>query len=515
MQKNSVSGLAFAWSDAVAVEGRESPDDDIRAIEAVTPAAVDRVAQRYLALDHTITAILPPQPSGKPISRSSFGGAESFTSKNVKPVPLPTWASQALARLAVPNLTVHPVVDTLPNGIRLIVQPESVSQTVSVYGHIKNDADLEAPAGQDGVDAVLDRLFSFGTTTLDRLQYQKALDDIGADASAGTDFSLGVLADHFDRGVELLADDELHPALPDSAFRIVQRQQAAFVGGQLQSPDYLAGRAQDAALFPKTDPSLREATPASISALTLDRVKDYYARVYRPDLSTIVVIGDVTPEQARTTIEKYFGTWRAAGPPPPTDLPAVPPSAPSVTTVPDHSRVQDAVTLTETLALTRFTPAYYALQLGNEVLGGGFYASRFGQDLRESTGLVYYVGSSLDAGKTRTVYEVNYGCDPPNVSKARALVVKDLKEMQTTPVDSERLSRAKAILLRQIPLSEASVGSIARGWIARADLGLPLDEPVLAARHYLALTAPEVRDAFAHYLRPGDLAQIVQGPNPQ
>ena len=45
LQKNSVEGLASAWSDAVAVEGRNSPDDDINAIRRVTVADVNRVAK--------------------------------------------------------------------------------------------------------------------------------------------------------------------------------------------------------------------------------------------------------------------------------------------------------------------------------------------------------------------------------------------------------------------------------------------------------------------------------------
>ena len=61
---------------------------------------------------------------------------------------------------------------------------------------------------------VLDEFFSYGTTTLDRLAFQKALDDIAASESAGYDFSLRVPKDDFARGVELLADNLLHPALP-------------------------------------------------------------------------------------------------------------------------------------------------------------------------------------------------------------------------------------------------------------------------------------------------------------
>ena len=82
-EKNSISGLAMAWSQAVAIEGRQSPDDDLAAISQVTVADVNRVAHDYLDFDHAITAILTPEASGKPISTQSFGGRNP--SRRVKP----------------------------------------------------------------------------------------------------------------------------------------------------------------------------------------------------------------------------------------------------------------------------------------------------------------------------------------------------------------------------------------------------------------------------------------------
>ena len=515
LQKNSVEGLANAWSEAVAVEGRESPDDDVKAMQQVTVDDVNRVARQYLALPESITAILTPQPSGKPTSHSTFGGQESFTPKEAKMVPLPDWAEQALHRLAVPQATTHPAAMTLANGIKLIVQPENVSDTIAVIGQIKSNPDLETPKGQDGVDEVMGQLFSYGTTSLDRVAFQKALDDIGADESAGPEFSVQTLASHFDRAVELLADNELHPALPQQAFDITKPQMASYFAGELQSPDHLAAHALHAGLFPNGDPSLREATPETVSSLTLDDVKKFYGYVFRPDLTTIVVMGKVTPDEAKATVEKYFGSWQATGPAPPTDLPAVPSNPAVQTNVPDSSRVQDNVTLAETLGITRFSPDYYPLELGNEILGGAFYASRFSKDLRQSAGLVYTVGSSLQAGKLRSVYTVTYGCDPPNVSKARALVVRDLKAMQTSPPDPSELASAKALVLRRIPLGESSFSSIAQGWLARSAIGLPLDEPYIAAQHYLDMTGAQIQNAFAHWVRPSDLVQVTQGPTPQ
>jgi zinc protease len=512
LKRNSMYGLAMAWSEALAVQGRQSPEEELEAIQRVSPADVDRVARKYLDPNRAIVGILTPESSGKPVSSRSYGRPERFTPKETRPVELPDWAKQALERLSIPPSAVNPAVSVLPNGLRLIIQPESVSDTVSILGRLKNNPDLETPEGKEGVDQVLAQLFSYGTTTLDRLAFQKALDDIGARESAGTDFSLQVLASHFDRGAQLLAENMLRPALPEEAFKIIRNQTAAAAAGRLQSPEYLTKRAVHAALFPKNDPTLRQATPATVSSLSLQDVKDYYHKAFRPDLTTLVVIGKVTPAGAREVIEKYFGSWKAIGPRPNTLLPPVPPNQPSMTVVPDNSRVQDKVTLAETLGLNRSNPDYYALQLGNHVLGGAFYATRLYQDLREETGLVYYVSPSLDIGLTRSLYEISYGCDPQNVAAARAIIERDLREMLTTPVTPEELEQAKALLLREIPLSESSVDSIAEGLIYRATHDLPLDEPTLAARRYLKLTAEEVRKAFARWIRPGDLVQVTQGP---
>jgi zinc protease len=254
----------------------------------------------------------------------------------------------------------------------LIVQPESISDTVSVYGHVKNNPYLQIPHGKEGIDEILNGLYDYGTMTLDRKAYQKALDEIAADVSAGTDFSLQVLTDHFDRGVQLLADNLLHPALPDTAFKIVRGQVKAIAAGKEQSPDVLTHRALKTALLPRHDPALHWATPKTVGALTLKDVRKYYSAVIRPDETVIVVIGNVTPEKAASVINKYFGAWKAVGKKPNLLLPRVPSNAPSTVNVPDTSRIQDEIILAETLGITRSDPDYYALNLGNHVLAAGF-----------------------------------------------------------------------------------------------------------------------------------------------
>ncbi len=312
-QRNSIPGLADVWSDALAAEGRNSPEEDIDAIRKVTLADVNRVAKQYLLNAPTITATLKPVPSGGPVSAKGFGGSEQVTSAPTKPVELPAWAASQLSALKVPAVYL-PVSDTtLPNGIRLIVRTDTTSPTVTVLGSVKHNADLQTPPGQEGVGSVLDGSTPMARKALDRLAFQKALDDIAANESAGYNFSVRVLKEYFSRGVQLLADNELHPALPEQAFKVTQQQTAQFVAGNLQSPGYRTSRALDLALLPTGDPILRETTPETVTKLTLDEVKQYHDQTVRPDLTTIVVIGDVSPDEAKTVIEKWFGDWKATG----------------------------------------------------------------------------------------------------------------------------------------------------------------------------------------------------------
>lgn len=513
-RKNSIDGLAAVWSEAVAVYRLTSPDEDLERIERVTPEDVKRVAAKYLDLSRAVTATMVPHGSGPAVAGGDggFGGEEKIELGKPEDVALPDWAEEALARLSVPDLTADPVVSTLSNGLQLIVQTEDVSDTVSVFGHIKNRPELQEPPGKEGVAAVLEQLFSFGTERLDRIAFQEALDEIGAGVGAGSDFGVKALAKDFDRAVELLAENELRPALPEPAFRIMRDQLARIVAGRNDTPGHRTSRALREALFPDSDPSLREPTRASVESITHDDVLDYYRTAFRPDLATIVVIGRITPEEARRTIEKYFGAWKAEGPKPATELPKAPPNDAAIVAVPDATRVQDAVVLGQTLALTRADPDYYALELGNAVLGGGFYSSRLSVELRKKAGLVYSIGSDLQAGPNRSVYFVQYASDPANVARAAAIVRREIEAMQTEPPAELELRRVKAMLLRQIPLSESSVDAIGRAFIGRTVLDLPLDEPLHAARRYIDLSPTDVQSAFKKWLRPEDFVRVSQGP---
>jgi zinc protease len=513
--KNSAVSLASAWSQALAWQGLDSPEAAEQLIQDVTVEDVNRIAREYLKPEARVTIVLTPDANGKrPPNSSGFGGTETFAGNDKLNVPLPEWAVKALGKLEMPHWTLDPKQMKLANGITLIVQPETVSKTVTVVGHVDHDAGLQEPTGQEGVGRLLASLFDYGTATLDRTAFHKALDAIAASETGGDDFSLAVPSADFDRGMQLLADNELHPGLPQYAFAVQQQTLARMLAGELQSPQHKMLRALRQGLLPAGDSGLREATPATVGQLVLADVRNYFDETYRPDLTTIVVVGDVTPERAKATVERYFGDWKAQGPKPDVVPPKVPINPPSYSVVPNAFASQDEVLMGQMLDLDLHNPDRYALQLGNDVLGGNGFASRLMEDIRVKHGYAYSAGSNLKFNRSRSIFYVQYGSDPDKVALVDTLVLENVMAMQQTPVRDDELTNARQYQIRSIPLEVASIERIARSLLTWSYEGEPLDQPLVAARYYIDLTADQVQDAFKQYLHPQRLVQVVQGPAP-
>ncbi|MGH8126883.1 MAG: M16 family metallopeptidase [Gammaproteobacteria bacterium] len=514
LQRNSIFGLAQTWTNALAVAGLNSPSEALARLRQVTPAQVNSEVQKRLDLSQAITLIAEPTPGTKPRGGQGYGGKESFTSKPTGPVTLPIWAQKSLAKLPQPKPFLHPADMHLPNGLRLIVQPLHTSHAISLYGSVHQNEDLQAPRGEEGVGDLLGSLFDWGPKGMTRLQFDAAQDKIGANLSVGPSFSLQVLPQYFDSGVKLLANDLLDPALPQKAFQQQQFLQARQAAGQIQSPQFKFGRAVQEALLPKGDPALRMATDKTIGSLDLGKLKTYYAKVYRPDETTIVVIGDITPAAVKAAVEKYFGNWKAQGAKPDLAYQPVPPSKASHVFVPDPQKKQDLVVLAETLGLNYTNPDHFALDLANDYLSGGFYATPLYHVLREKLGLVYNVGANFNFERHRGNFQLHYGSYPGKVNEARDAAFKVLRDTAAKPLTVDQLHLAKSIGLRQIQLDQQSVDAIGQAWLNRSEEGLQLDWNYVMAGHFEKLTAPEIQQVLQKYLDPKRLSTIVLGQKP-
>ena len=200
---NSIEGQASEWSQAVAIQGLSSPDEMVARYEAVTVADVDRVLRRYLDDRRVVAAYAVSKNNGTLAAASGQLAKENNAIPPSSHEPLPSWAQSLLDNLSVPEQTLSPTDMRLANGIRLIVQPEHITHTVVVAGEIRNDPQVQEPAGKEGVADVTESLLPYGTTSYDRVAFQTELDKIAASTETGTDFGVDVLSASLDRGVQL------------------------------------------------------------------------------------------------------------------------------------------------------------------------------------------------------------------------------------------------------------------------------------------------------------------------
>jgi zinc protease len=514
--RNSTAALASDWATTIVLDREPSIAREQDLIRAVTLADVNRVAKRYLDPRHAIVGELTP--SANATQNAPPAPPQTGSEKPLVPqsgvVQLPPWGEALLHTVSVPPSTLAPSRFTLPNGIALIVQPETISNSVFVYGQVKSEPALEEPAGKEGVSGVLDAIYPYGTRSLDRTAFARALDDVDAQLHGGAAFAMEATPESFARAVTLTAQNELQPRFDQATFQLARARAIDEWATAMNSSTTVARLRAATYLLPAGDPELRRPTIESLRALTLGDVEDYYAKTMRPDRTTIVVIGNVTPETARATIERAFGSWRATAPAADVTLPPLPRNTAGDVSLPLPTG-QDSVTFQQIVPLARTAPEVYPLLLGTAILGGGSLGpeqSRLFRDLRQEAGLVYTVDARLVPRRSRYEFSIEFASLPSNEQRIAAMIDAEIERMKTEPVSDFELALAKASIVRQSVIGRSSTSAIGGALLDEASNGLPFDQPQIDARALLATDARAIQQAFAGYIDPRAFVRTVQGP---
>lgn len=514
--RNSIAALASDWATTIAVDREPSIAREQELIANVTLADVNRVAKKYFRPQTAIVGALTPSSNASQNAPPAppQQGPEKPLSAQPPVTHLPDWASRLVEHTDLPPAPPRPVQMKLSNGMTLIVQPETISDSVFLFGSVNTNPVVQETVGKEGVSSVLSAMFEYGTLDADRLKFEREQDDIDSEVSGGASFGLQSTPRTFDRAVGLLAQAELRPRFDQSTFALARRRATEELQTALNGSNAIATRRAARVLLPPGDPELREPTVEGLAALTLDDVRAYYEKTIRPDLTTIVVVGNVTPEAARGAIEREFGRWHADGDTPNVRLAPLPlnPAGDVRLSLPIG---QDSVIFQQIVDITRTSPGLHALLLGNAILGGGSLGpeqSRLFRDLRQNAGLVYSIASRLGPRRERYELSIEYACLPANAARIGSLIDAEIKRLQTEPVGSFELALAKASTVRQTVIDESSVNAIGQALLDSAANGLPFDQSQIDARAVLRVDARAIQNAMAAYIHPQNFVRVTEGP---
>jgi zinc protease len=495
--------------------GQASPDDIYNAISGVTLDDVNRVLRTYLDSKHAIIALLTPK-NVRTLPRSDSGAVTDTV--GVTPShdePLPSWALRYFnTALRAPAGDGEVATYRLSNGIRLTVRRETLSPTVYLSGSIRMSPDLYEPAHREGVAQITNTLLLWGTQTFDRKAFQAQFDAVSASGTLGPDFSLQVQSKNFDRALGLIADGLLHPAFPQDGLDVVKNDAARTLAAVEHQPGTQAALARIAALYPKGDPRRRRATPDSVKAISMADVQHWYAFAFRPDETTIAVVGNVAPADVKAAVERYFGAWKANGKRPSFEYPKIKTNKSQSVTVNSASSTQSDVTLTQVIGVHRGDDDYIALELANTILSDEGIGSMLFRDLRERKGYVYDVSSSMDIGRSSSTFSIEFQSDPKNVKAAQSAAVADIRRLQNALVPLDELQRAKALVLARRVLPLDSYEGIADDILDTARSGETRDDDAAFWQELLETTPQQIRAAMRRWINPGHFSRVIIAPDP-
>ncbi len=422
-----------------------------------------------------------------------------------------------------PTLTVPRVqTSTLANGpaIRLVEQRELplVQIILSVAGGARLDRD------DAGLISFVANLLDEGAGTRDANALQGELAFLGASLSTGaswdaTTISLKVSRRNLDAALDLMADVVLRPSFAASEVTRQRDLRLAALLQQKDQPAALASLAVAQTLFPEGHPYRRSASGDSSTTARLDSatVRAAYQGAIRPERATFYVVGDITLDEARTALERRFGTWHASGEerrPAPVLVTTQRASGVRLILVDKPGAAQSVINVVSP-GVERTTGDYAAIEVMNTILGGSF-SSRLNTLLRETKGYTYGISSGFAYRPLPGPFTVSTAVRTDVTDSSLVDIFRELRAIRETQVSDAELERAKAYLGLAVPGDLETIGQVASEIATLALWNLPIEylaEYVQRVGQVSAADVQRVARAFvpaenAWVIVVGDLAKI-------
>lgn len=369
------------------------------------------------------------------------------------------------------------------------------------------------PAGKAGLASMTTAMLARGATGLDEAAIAERFADLGAQrgGGAGADragVSLRTLssARERDAAIDLLARLVAQPTFPEPLLARERERTIQSLREARVRPDAIAQRTFWSAMYPD-HPYGREATPETVGAIGRDDLVDFHRRHFGASRAVVSMIGAITRAEAEAIAERL-----TRGLPQGEAAPALPKVAAPGALVRriEHPASQSHI-LIGTPALERGSPDFFALTVGNYVLGGGGFVSRLTSEVREKRGLSYSVYSYFSPMAQAGPFVLGLQTQKAQTDEALKVVRDTLgRFVREGPTEAE-LEAARQNLVGGFALRIDSNRKILDNLAVIGWYRLPLDWLERWPDAVAKVTVAQVRDAFARTVDPERLVTVVVG----
>ena len=400
---------------------------------------------------------------------------------------------------------------TLPNGL-VVLHSEDHSLPFVTLELLIDAGSRRDPPEQEGLANLTAEGLLLGTSGHTVAVINEELDFMGASlsASSGRDYatlSLRVLKKDLDRALSLFMEVLTQPAFPDDEIKREVVKTLAALQAEEDQPGEVAGKAFQKALFltsPYGHPAI--GTRESLPRMGRDAVFNFYKTYYYPNNCILAVVGDVSPEEVKQRLLPRFETMVPA---------EIPTESFNLTfakdpeTITINREITQANIIIGTAGISRDNPDFYAVSVMNYILGGGGFASRLTEEIRNKRGLAYSVESFFDTGKYPGSFQIVLQTKNLSASEAISLGRQQMELIQKEPVSDKEFEGAKKYLVGSFPLRLDTQSKLAAFLLQVQYYGLGLDYPEKYPSLIKSVTKDDILRVANKYLHPERSVLVV------
>lgn len=345
------------------------------------------------------------------------------------------------------------------------VYQSSMKNGLKIYG-IENDEvplvrfNLTIDGGQLlesvdklGVANMTANLMNKGTKNKTVKQLEEEIQVLGASINASSDTENitinGItLAKNYDKTIALVKEILLEPRFDETEFELLKKATIANLRQQEANPNAVAANIYNELMYGKDNMRSKNSlgTIASVENMTLIDLKNFYTNYISPSVAKMLVVGDISLDKVVTSLESLNTDWL----PKEVKIPEYKtPNAPekSVVYFYDIPNAKQSVLQFGTPALAATDVDFYPANVMNYILGGGGFASRLTQELREGKGYTYGIRSNFSGSKAKGPFTISSGVRT-NVTLESAQLIKKILEDYPTTFSDKDLETTKGFLIK-------------------------------------------------------------------
>lgn len=457
----SVSGKVSQLADYQTIaDNANYIEEDLSRYLAVTKEDIMRVFNEYIYNKPGVLLSVLPNDGGA----TAPAAPDNYVAQKDGDNPFPTTDYSGLSysrpegdsfdRSVKPTPGTAPLVQVpdywranFENGIQLIGTESNEVPTVNVQLYIKGGHELDANDPQKaGLASLTAALMNESTQNYSSEEISEELRLVASSISVSggrseTVVGVSTLSKNLTRTMELLEEILYRPAFTEEDFNRVKQQQLESIRASYQNPAAVASQIYsrllygDEHIYSVPTSGLEE----TVSRITVEDVRDFYESYMSPEITEVVVVGDISEEEALSSLA-FLNNWETKN----VEIPDLPEPKPG-----DYTKVylmdkvgapQSEIRIGYVSDMTYdATGEYFKTSLMNYSLGGAFN-SRINLNLREDKGWTYGARSGFSGNDRGSQFTASAGIKASATDSAVVEFIKEIKGFQENGITDDELN---------------------------------------------------------------------------